>query len=242
MRKFQLLLLLTILILSCQSNSDFNESNKFYKGIEDGKELYVTFIDDTIVAINSDSLKSCGWNIMTFESSINSLYKTNELKTDTMWVKQVDKKIILSASGKDMLLEQYEVKENEIKEIKKDIEITRNLISNGIGFECHYTFKEINYFYETAVQEVKKNLKNSNTAKFKEAFIHKYRGFNKNEEYVTSTTTLVSLEVEAKNGFGNFVEDDYNLFFFPNDKNGYDIEFSESSVLDYKMKERLKFD
>ena len=85
MKKTLLLLFLTICIISCQSNSDFNESGKFYKGIDNDKELYLTFINDTIIAFNSDSLKTCGWNFMKFESNENGLFKTNELKTDTVW-------------------------------------------------------------------------------------------------------------------------------------------------------------
>lgn len=244
MKKTLLLSFLTICIISCQSNSDFNKSGKFYKGIDNDKELYLTFINDTIVAINSDSLKTCGWNFMKFESNEKGLFKTNELKTDTVWFKAKEKNVEMTATNENLIFDKIELSKSEIDKIQKDIEISQNFADKGILYECEYTIKEVGYFYERAVQEVKYKLKNPNSAKFNEAYIHKHKAFDKDNEYVKSTTTLVSLDVEAKNGFGNFTEDTYYVFFFPreDDKTKYDVEFSDTSVLDYETEKKIKFE
>ena len=244
MRKILLIPFLTICIISCQSNSDFNESGKFYKGIENDKELYLTFIDDTIIAFNSDSLKTCGWNFTKFESNENGLFKTNELKTDTVWFKAKDKKIEMTTTNENLIFEKFELPNSQIDKIQKDIEISQNFSDKGIVYECDYTIKEVGYFYERAINKVKSRLKNPSSAKFNEAYIHKHKSFTEDNEYEKTTTTLVSLDVEAKNGFGNFTENKYYVFFFPreDDKSKYDIEFSDSSVLDYNMRKKLKFE
>src|SRR5690606_38394478 len=108
---------------------------------------------------------------------------------------------------------------SKIDNIKKEIEMSQIFSDKGILFECEYTFKEVGYFYEKAVQKAKYNLKNPNSAKFNEAYIHRHKGINENGEYLETTTTLVSLDVEAKNGFGNFTEDTYYVFFIPREKN-----------------------
>ena len=244
MKKILQLSFLTILMISCQSNSDFNESGKFYKGIDNDKDLYLTFINDTIIAFNSDSLKTCAWNFMEFKSNENGLYKTNELKTDTIWFKPKEQNIEMIATNENLVFERFDMPKTEIDKIKKDIEISQNFADKGILYECEYTIKEVGYFYERAVNEVKNKLKNPSSAKFNEAYIHKHKSFTEDYEYEKSTTTLVSLDVEAKNGFGNFTESKYYVFFFPReeDKTKYDIEFSDSSVLDYEMRKKIKFE
>jgi len=244
MKKTLLISFLTICIISCQSNSDFNESGKFYKGIDNDKELYLTFINDTIIAFNSDSLKTCGWNFMKFESNENGLFKTNELKTDTVWFRAKEKNVEMSATDENLIFEKFELPNSEIDKIQKDIEISQNFSDKGIIYECGYTIKEVGYFYERAIEKVKSRLKNPSSAKFNEAYIHKHKSFTEDNEYEKTTTTLVSLDVEAKNGFGNFTESKYYVFFFPreDDKSRYDIEFSDSSVLDYDMRKKLKFE
>ena len=231
-------------MISCQSNSDFNESGKFYKGVDNDKDLYLTFINDTIIAFNSDSLKTCAWNFMEFKSNENGLYKTNELKTDTIWFKPKEQNIEMIATNENLVFEKFDVPKTEIDKIKKDIEISQNFADKGILYECEYTIKEVGYFYERAVNQVKNKLKNPSSAKFNEAYIHKHKSFTEDNEYEKSTTTLVSLDVEAKNGFGNFTESKYYVFFFPReeDKTKYDIEFSDSSVLDYEMRKKIKFE
>jgi len=244
MKKILLLSFLTICIISCQSNSDFNKTGKFYKGIDNDKELYLTFINDTIVAFNSDSLKTCGWNFMKFESNEKGLFKTNELKTDTVWFKAKEKNVEMTATNGNLIFDKIELSKSEIDKIQKDIEISQNFADKGILYECEYTIKDIGYFYERAVDEVKNRLKNPSSAKFNEAYIHKHKTFNENNEYLKSTTTVVSLDVEAKNGFGNFTESKYYVFFIPReeDKSKYDIEFSDSPVLDYELREKIKFE
>ncbi|GGX11221.1 hypothetical protein [Aquimarina muelleri] len=244
MKKTLLLSFLAICIISCQSNSDFNKSGKFYKGIDNEKELYITFVNDTVVAINSDSLKTCGWNFMSFKLNEDGLYQTNELKTDTMWFKAKEKNVEMTSADDSLIFEKIELSTSEIGNIEKDIEISQNFAEKGITYGCEYTIKEVGYFYERAVEKVKNRLKNPSSAKFNEAYIHKHKTFNEDNEYVNSTTTLVSLDVEAKNGFGNFTESKYYVFFIPreDDKTKYDIEFSDSSVLDYELRDRIKFE
>jgi|GEM_PF-5034666 len=244
MKKILLLSFLTICIISCQSNSDFNKTGKFYKGIDNDKELYLTFINDTIVAFNSDSLKTCGWNFMKFESNEKGLFKTNELKTDTVWFKAKEKNVEMTATNENLIFDKIELSKSEIDKIQKDIEISQNFGDKGILYECEYTIKDIGYFYERAVDKVKNRLKNPSSAKFNEAYIYKHKTSNENNEYLKSTTTVVSLDVEAKNGFGNFTESKYYVFFIPReeDKSKYDIEFSDSPVLDYELREKIKFE
>ena len=244
MKRILLLSSLTICIISCQSNSDFNKSGKFYKGIDNEKELYLTFINDTVVAFNSDSLKTCGWNFMKFESNKNGLFKTNELKTDTVWFRAKEKNVEMTATNENLIFEKIELPNSEIDKIEKDIEISQNFSDKGIIYECGYTIKEVGYFYERAIEKVKNRLKNPSSAKFNVAYIHKHKSFTEDNEYEKTTTTLVSLDVEAKNGFGNFTESKYYVFFFPreDDKSRYDIEFSDSPVLDYDMRKKLKFE
>lgn len=201
-------------------------------------------MNDTIVAYNSDSLKTCGWNFMKFESNDKGLYKTNELKTDTVWFKAKDKSVEMTATTENVIFEKIELPNSEIDKIQKDIKISQNFADKGIIYECGYTLKEVGYFYERAIEKVKSRLKNPGSAKFNEAYIHKHESFTVDHEYEKTTTTLVSIDVEAKNGFGNFTESKYYVFFFPreNDKSRYDIEFSDSPVLDYNMRKRLKFE
>src|SRR5690606_25276684 len=98
MKNISIIAILATLIISCESNSKFNEKNKFYKGIDNNREIYLTFINDTVVGINSDSLKTCGWNFMSFEHSTNGLFKTNELKTDTIWFKAKESDVMMTES------------------------------------------------------------------------------------------------------------------------------------------------
>ncbi|WP_033961267.1 hypothetical protein [Psychroserpens jangbogonensis] len=242
MKRTIILSILTILIISCQSNSNFNEKNRFYKGIENEKELYVTFINDTVVAINSDSLKTCSWIFKEFKYNKNGLYKTNELKTDTVWLKPKGKKIELTQTNKKLIFERIDLPKSEIAKIQKEIEISQNFAEKGILYECEYTIKEVGYFYERAIQEVKDKLKNPSSAKFNKAYIHKQSEFNENSQYVETNNTLVSLNVEAKNGFGNFTESKYYVFFIPkqDDSSKYDIKFSDSPILESDLKDRLK--
>ena len=233
MKKFQLITFFTILLFSCQSKTDFNEKNKFFKGIDNDREIYLTFINDTIVAINSDSLKTCSWNFMLFENSFNGLFKTNELKTDTIWFKANDKGVLMTESKDSLIFKTIKLIDSKIEKVQKDIEIARNFSDKGIVYECGYEIKEVSYFYERAIQEAKYKLKNPNSAKFIEAYIHKNKEFNEKNEYVKTKTTVVSLDVEAKNGFGNFIENTYYIFFIPKneDESKFDIEFSDSPIL-----------
>ncbi|WP_298894574.1 hypothetical protein [uncultured Psychroserpens sp.] len=242
MKKTLLIITIAFFAISCQSESEFNKKGKFYKGIDGELELYLTFINDTIVAINSDSLKICRWNFMKFKNSSNGLFKTNELKTDTTWFKSKNKYVELYFENQKIEFKETEIPKSHIEKTKRELEFVRKFSDKGITFECDYSIKQIGYFYEEAIKEVKDNLKNPNTAKFNETYIHKYKMFNDENEYVKSKTTLVSLEIEAKNGFGNFTEDKYYVFFTPmeKDESKYDVKFSDSPILEYDITERYK--
>ena len=132
MKKILLISFLTICIISCQSNSNFNESGKFYKGIDNDKELYLTFINDTIIAFNSDSLKTCGWNFMKFESNENGLFKTNELKTDTVWFRAKEKNVEMTATNENLIFEKFELPNSEIDKINIGDAVEEYNSGNGI--------------------------------------------------------------------------------------------------------------
>lgn len=244
MKNLLALIVLIISINSCQINSNFNETGIFYKGLDADRDLYLTFINDTIVAINSDSLKACAWSFLKFEYNEKGLFRTNELKTDTIWFKPKDRSVQMNENNDSLIFNTVELTKSKIDKLKKDIEISQNFSDKGILYECEYTIKEVGYFYERAVNQVKNKLKNPSSAKFNEAYIHKHKWFTEDDEFEKSTTTLVSIDVEAKNGFGNFTESKYYVFFFPkaDDKTKYDIEFSDTPVLDYEMKKKLKFE
>jgi hypothetical protein len=242
MKKNLVLIFLSILTAACQSSLDFNDKNKVYKGIDNEDEIYVTFIDDSIVAINSDIFKNCGWNFMHFSKDKNGLFQTNELKTDTAWFKSDAQNVKMIEANDSLLFEKIDLTKTEISKLENNIEISKNFASKGIIYECGYSIKEVSYFYERAIQEVKTNLKNPNSAKFNEVYIHKHKVFNDNHEYLETKTTKVSLDVEAKNGFGNFTEDTYYVFFTPKkeDNSKYDIEFSDSPILKFDLTERYQ--
>lgn len=229
-------------MISCQSSLDFNEKNKVYKGIDNEMELYLTFINDTIVGINSDIFKNCSWNFMHFNKDKNGLYRTNELKTDTTWFRPEGQNVKMIEANNALIFEKIELTKTEIDKLEKDIEFSQNFTNKGIIYECGFVAKEIGYFHEKAIQEVKNNLKNPNSAKFNEVYIHKYKEFNGNNEYLETKTTKVSIDVEAKNGFGNFTEDTYYVFFTPKkeDISKYDIEFSDAPILNSDLSERFQ--
>src|SRR5690606_29908421 len=126
------------------------------------------------------------------------LFKTNELKTDTVWFKAKEKNVEMTATNENLIFDKIELSKSEIDKIQKDIEISQNFADKGILYECEYTIKDIGYFYERAVDKVKNRLKNPSSAKFNEAYSYKHKTFNENNEYLKSTTTVVSLDVEAR--------------------------------------------
>lgn len=241
MKKTLLLSLGFILILhSCQENNSF-KSNKYYKGSDNGKEFYLTFLNDSIAAFNFDDLKHCNWSFIKFNKLKNGLYKTNEHKIDTVWIKESDGNLIMIQSKNETKLDNVDLLKEKVDSLSRQIEIVKGFREKGITYTCGYAMKDIAYFYDKAIQETRKNLKNPKSAKFKGAYIHKYKTFNKEKEYVESEITVTSFDVEAKNGFGNFTEDKYYVFFIPNKpkNSGFEIEFSSSPVLNYKLEKEI---
>ena len=68
--------------------------------------------------------------------------------------------------------------------------------------------------------------------------------FNEDSEYKKTTTTLVLLVGEAKNNLGFSVSDNYYVFFIPNEKykNGYDIEYSKSILVNDELEKKIRFE
>lgn len=237
-------MVLVIIIVSCQSNSNFKQSNKFYKADINNRETHISFIDDTIIAINTDSLKTCSWYFMPFKQSKNALYQTNEFSSDTIWFKAEGKNIIMSEPNNTIIFGEVKFAESEVDLMNKDLEISRDLYSKGVVYECDYTVEEVDYFYEKAIEKVKNNLKTSSSASFNKTQVQKYRSFTKDNKYKKTTTTFVSIDTESKNNSGDIAENKYYVFFIPkkNDKNNYDIELSDNPVLNPALGEKLEFE
>ena len=94
----------------------------------------------------------------------------------------------------------------------------------NITFDCEYQLEQIPNFYEKSVEIVKRNLKNPNSAKFTRINIRKFE-----RNYLKTDTTLVSLKIEATNGFGGIIEDNFYVYFIPykNKPKYFHTEFSE---------------
>lgn len=242
--KVLLLSLLTSYITSCQSDTYFYQTGKFYRGTDtDSTELYITFINDTIAAVNNDSLQNCKWKFLTFESNEKGLFRTNDLKTDTIfWLREKEKKVEFTGKRSKLVLDEFELSKSENNKIQREIKIAHNFSDKGITYECGYTIKEIEYFFEKAVEEAKDRLKNPNSANFTKVDIRKWKKLLANYESLKSTTTVVSLDVEAKNGFGNFIESTVYVYFIPIDQEIYHIEFRDTWKLDNDLRKKIKFE
>lgn len=241
MKKILHLIVLLALLNSCGTDTPFNQEKKYYRTKVENIELYLTFINDTIVALNSDSFKSCNWTFDYFEKSNAGLFKTDELKIDTVWIRPKEKGISLNSEEEDLFFEEIELPDSKKDSLLRQIKIVERFREKGIFASCDFTFKEISYFYENAVQKTKEQLKNPSSSIFKEVKIDKYKFTNKEGNYVNSTTTIVSLKVDAKNGFGNFTEDTYYIYFIPQTENKsiYNIEFSASLLSSYELENRI---
>jgi hypothetical protein len=234
-------LLASLILCSCTSN--FNETDIYYKLVDEESNIYATFTNDSILLLNSEDLKPCGWQFVNLNKGENGLYSTNELKTDTMWVNSQDGILHIGTDQDEIMkFEKIKIETSKIDSIKREIEVIKNFNDKGIMFECEYSMKEVGDFYERSLSIVKSRLKNPNSAKFNQAYVKRYKSFNENNEYVNTTTTAVSLNVEAKNGFGNYGENEYTVFFIPNGNDNYETVFSESSLMNFESKKKLQFE
>lgn len=213
MKKFIILSVLTSILLSCNKKDNFSNSNIFYESKDEDYDVVINFIEDTIVAFNTENLKTCGWIIKTFEKRDDGLYSINELKTDTLSLKFQDGKLAMFESGKEILFQEIDNSKEKIDSLKRQLELEVTFIDKGIIYTCDFSLKEAGYFYEKAIREIQLNLKNPNSAKFNKVFIHKYDSFNEQNEFAESTATVASVDVEAKNGLGNYIESDYHVFY-----------------------------
>ena len=228
MKQLLPLAMLALIISSCGKNEPFYGENQFYKGIDSGNgiEPYLTFLNDTIVAFNSGSLKPCGWNFNSLSKLKDGLYMSDEHRIDTVfWLIIKEKYLILKLPKSELIYEKVDFPESKKDSLKRQIEITKGFSDKGIIFSCDYSLKEVAYYYDKAVQEVKNNLENPGSARFIKAYIH--------EDWIKDSVTVVDFDVETKNEIGLFTEDKYYIFFIPTkpDSTKFDIKFSKSSIL-----------
>ncbi len=236
MKKIIGIIILAIAINSC-NNTEFYKEKSIYKSAEGEIELNLAFLNDTTAAFNIDTLKTCGWTFMNFKIEKAGLYATDEHKLDTIWIKMVDNELCLiqttNKTKKTTKFQTADFKKSKIDSLFHQLEIVKGFSDKNIIFGCDYTLNEIAYFYDQSIEKVKSRLKSPSSAKFNKVFIDKHKAFNENNEYVETDTTMVSIKVEAKNGFGSFNENEYYVFFKPTDSqnDNYEIEFSESGIL-----------
>ncbi|MEZ4854838.1 MAG: hypothetical protein R2812_00005 [Gelidibacter sp.] len=228
MKKYPQIIIILFIFTSC-NNVEFYKSNKFYQATEHNREFYLTFLNDTVAAMNSDSLKTCSWDFMNFKKSNNGLFATDEHKIDTLWFKIMGKELFFIQSKEKVKFRKSDFTSSETDSLLRQLKIIKGFSDKGITYDCEYSLKEIAYFYDAAIAKAKSNLKNPNSANFNKAKIHKQTIFDE----LKNNTTVVSLDIEAKNGFGNFTENTYYVFFKPNEDNvkTYSIEFSDSPFL-----------
>ncbi len=241
MRKIILLILISIILQSCGSD-DFFSSGKFYKMVDKKKkiELNMTFLKDSTIAFNMDTLKTCGWNFMKFSKNKNGIFLINKEALDTTYLKIENGKIVFQSSKDKFSFNEIDFSSKKVDSIYKVINKVKSFSDKKIIFTCDININEVAYFYDNAVQEIKSNLKNPNSAKFKEVYIHNYDDYKKEK----SDIKVVSIEVEATNSFGGFTIDTFYVYFTPNEKNSrnYTLKFSDSPLYKSILDEMNEFE
>ncbi len=230
MKKY--LLLIIPLFISC-SKKDFYNEKQYFVMEKDSAKIYTTFINDTVLVINHSNFKDCGWNFINFNKSKNGLYTTNDLKTDTVWLKSNNDGFVMSSEEGVFNFNPYEVSKDSVEILKKRIEIAQGFFDKKISFICEYSFKQISKFYDLTISEVKFNLKNPESLNVLDIYISDYSTFNDKDKYSKTDIAKVRVSFEAKNGLGNVTEGSYYVFFIPKEtnKNQFDIVLSESIIL-----------
>jgi rRNA maturation endonuclease Nob1 len=232
MKQIIYVILILIFFQSC-GKEDFYSDGNFYKMVDKEKkyEIDLTFLNDSIIALNLDSLKTCGWNFAKYSRSKKGIFLINEEKLDTTWLKMEDEKLVMQSSlGKNnfYMMDFNSKKKDSIREVVCKVQKFSN---KKIIFSCDINLDEVPYFYDNAIEEVKLNLKNPNTAKFNEVYIHAYNDFVK-QKLKETEIKVVSVEVEATNSFGGFTVSTFYVYFVPDGKNSkkYSKKFSNSSI------------
>jgi len=126
----------------------------------------------------------------------------------------------------------------KIDSIKGVIYKVQKFSNKNIIITCEININEVPYFYDHAIEKVKLNLKNPNTAMFNEFYIRIYEKFI-NHKFIKTEIKVVSVEVEATNSFGGFTFDTFYVYFVPVGKNSknYDIKFCDSSIYNPDLNE-----
>lgn len=232
MKQLITLILILIILQSC-GKEDFFSNDNFYRMIDKKKkyQIDITFLNDSIIAFNLDSLKTCGWNFVKYSKNKNGLFLINKEKIDTTWLKIENGKLIMQSSFEKNNFEKLDFSTKKIDSIKEVIYKVQKFSNKNIIFTCEINLNEVPYFYDHAIEKVKLNLKNPNTAKFNEFYIRSYEKFI-NHKFIKTEIKVVSVEVEATNSFGGFTLDTFYVYFVPDGKNSknYDIKFSDSSI------------
>lgn len=238
MKKIIALILILVFLQSCK-NDDFFSAGKFYK-MTDKKnkfEMYMTFIGDSTIAFNADTLTTCGWNFLKYSKNKKGIYVIVGEKLDTTWLKIENNKIVMQNSLQNDSFDEIDFSSKKVDSISQIINKVKSFSDKKIRFSCEININEVPYFYDNAIAEIKLNLKNPNSAKFREVYIHPYKDIVDNK-YQNTEIKVVSVEVEATNSFGGFTVDTFYVYFTPDAKNpkNYELKFSDSplykSILD----------
>jgi hypothetical protein len=232
MKKIISLILILIFFQSC-GKEDFYSDDNFYKMIDNKKkhEIVLTFLNDSIIALNLDSLKTCGWNFAKYSRSKKGIFLINEENLDTTWLRMEGERLVMQSSLVKNNFNKMDFNSKKKDNIRKVIYKVQKFSDKKIIFSCDINLDEVPYFYDNAIEEVKLNLKNPNTAKFNEVYIHAYKDFV-NQKLKETEIKVVSIEVEATNSFGGFTVNTFYVFFIPDGKNSkkYITKFSDSSI------------
>lgn len=243
--KKTIFIILSTFILACGNNEIFYSGNTLFKGRDAGNDTYLMFLSDTIAAINFDNLKTCNWEFAHLNKFEKGLYKTDELGIDTFSIVVKADSLIFRDSIGRATFGKTKMEKKKMDSLIRHLDILKSVAEKGIFFSCDYSLEQANYFYKATQNKVKSRLKNPNSAKFKEFYISRYKTIDGNGDYSKTTTTKVSVDVESKNGLGNYIENTYYIFFMPKKEGGsnsYYMEFSESFLLDYDLRDKLEFE
>ncbi len=228
-------------IYSCSYNTPFYEEDLFYKSINLPNEVYLTFLNDSVAALNPGKLQECQWQFKTMRKTEDKLYTTNELKLDSMIIRKSGKHIHYSIPGDTMIFQKEDLASFNKDSLRNNLITLYRLYSNGISYDCKFSIDDVKFFYDRGKSKVIESIKNPGSANFQTVSIDPYFVMSNSREIFQSTTTFVTIEMEAKNSFGNYIEGTVYVFFIPmaENPNSYEVVFSKSSVLDSEFRNKM---
>lgn len=239
MKQITLAILFLFFLQSCSKENFFSDGN-FYKMLDKKKnyEVDITFLNDSVIALNVDSLKTCGWNFVKYSKNKNGMFIINMEKLDTTWLKIYDNKLVMQSSLEKNNFEQIDFNSKKRDSIRAIIYKVQKFSNKKIIFSCDINMDAVPYFYDNAIEETKLNLKNPNTAKFNEVYIYEYKDLV-NQKFKKTGIKVVSIEVEATNSFGGFTVNTFYVYFVPerNNENKYNMKFSNSPIYRFDLEE-----